>query len=215
MKRIQLQNIYLKLGTAESEITYAKQRNYCVTLLVKGKRSRITKTSVKPFNGYFQINRNITLVKDQKTESNHRKIAGIFNNYSENVVKSLKILVISRSVYLNYIKGIIVKYRKHPSIAAINEGFPNKYCTFNIIGKKILLIRLRHLTKKRLPKILKYLSILKENAFFVGYLHVLFNEAIASSKFPSSLKLANITPVFKKSSKNRAVSIPPITLKYL
>ena len=60
---------------------------------------------------------------------------------------------------------------------------------------------------------------LKENAaFFAEHLYIFFNEAIESSKFPSSWKQANITPVFKKGSRNqkenyRPVSILPIISK--
>ena len=47
---------------------------------------------------------------------------------------------------------------------------------------------------------------------------VQFNDAITSSKFPSSLKMANITAVFKKGTKSlkgnyRPISVLPLVLK--
>ena len=38
MKRMQLRNIYLKPRTIESKLGYTKQRNYCLTLIRKGKK---------------------------------------------------------------------------------------------------------------------------------------------------------------------------------
>ena len=56
-------------------------------------------------------------------------------------------------------------------------------------------------------------KVLKENAdFFAEYLYIFFNEAIESSKFPSSLKQANITPVFKKGSRNQKENYRPVII---
>ena len=47
-------------------------------------------------------------------------------------------------------------------------------------------------------------KILKENADFIAE-HICrqFNEVICSSKFPATFKFANVTPVFKKGSRNQ------------
>ena len=62
-------------------------------------------------------------------------------------------------------------------------------------------------------------NIFKDNKeFFAGYFQKFFNDAIASSKFPSSLKMANIKAVFKKGTKSlkknyRPISILPLVSK--
>ena len=38
--------------------------------------------------------------------------------------------------------------------------------------------------------------------FFAGYFQMFINDAITSSKFPSSLKMANVKTVFKKGTKS-------------
>ena len=64
-------------------------------------------------------------------------------------------------------------------------------------------------------------KIIKENAdIFASYLHSSFNTSVTNSEFPSVLKQANITSVFKKgerySKRNyRPVSILPMLLRYL
>ena len=62
-------------------------------------------------------------------------------------------------------------------------------------------------------------KVLKENAdFFAEHICLQFNEMICSSKFPSSFKFANVTPVFKNGTRNqkdnyRPVSILPVIAK--
>ena len=56
----------------------------------------------------------------------------MFSNYFANVVKSPKIPEfdtidqLSENIFQPTLKGI-VKYRRHPSIAAIKQAFPNRY----------------------------------------------------------------------------------------
>ena len=56
-------------------------------------------------------------------------------------------------------------------------------------------------------------KVLKESAdIFAEFLYIFFNEAIVSSKFPSSLKQCNITPVFRKGSRNQKENYRPISI---
>ena len=229
MKRARFRNIYLKLRTIESKLAYAKQRNYCVTLIRKGKKKeyygsldvmdikdnkKFWKT-VKPlFSDKSKSRITITLVEDGKIESNHKEIAGTFNNYFAKVATSLEIPGFdsfdqhSENTSQPTLKTI-VKYRKHPSITAINQAFPNKYFNFSIIEKKDIfdqIMKLKH--KKATQGSDIHVKVLKENAgFFAKYLYIFFNEAVESSKFPSSLKQTNITPAFKKVPKTRKRTI--------
>ena len=71
-------------------------------------------------------------IKNIKIESNHKKTADIFINYFANVVTSLEIPEfdtidqLSETIFQPTLKAI-VKYRKHPSITAINQAFPKRY----------------------------------------------------------------------------------------
>ena len=47
MKRTRPRNIYLKLRIIESKLAYTKQRNYCVTLIRKGKKKYYGSLDVK------------------------------------------------------------------------------------------------------------------------------------------------------------------------
>ena len=123
MKRTQLRNTYLKLRTIESKLAYTKQRNYCVTLTRKGKKEYYDSLDVKDitdnktfwktvkplFSDKSKCRRAITLVEDVRTESNHKKMTDIFNNYFANVVMSLKIpefdIIDQLSENITYIKS--------------------------------------------------------------------------------------------------------------
>ena len=99
----------------------------------------------------------------------------------------------------------ILKYRKHPSITAINQAFPNKYFNFSLTEKKGIFDEIIKLKQKKATQDCDiHVKVLKENAyFFAEYLYIFSNKAIKSSKFPSSLKQANIMLVFKKGSRNQ------------
>ena len=113
MKRTQPRNLILR--TNKSKLVYTKQRNYCVDLIIKGKKkyygsldvNDITdnKTfwkTVKPlFLDKSKSRRTITLVEDV-----HKKIADIFNNYFANKSRlsefqNLILLINFRKTYLN------------------------------------------------------------------------------------------------------------------
>ena len=221
VKQVQLRKMCLKLRTIESKLAYSKQRNYCVTLIRKGKKEyccsldvqditdnkNFWKTVKSLFSDKSKSRRTITLVEHVRIESHHKKIADIFNNYFSNVVTSLEIPEfdtidqLSENISQPTLKAI-VKYRKHPCITAINKAFPNKYFNFSLIEKKDIFDQIMKLKHKKATQDSDIpVKFLKENATFSAeYLYMFFNETIESSKLPSSLKQANITPVFEKGS---------------
>ena len=111
---------------------------------------------------------------------------------------------ISENLSQSTLKAIL-KYRKHPSITAINQAFPNKYFNFSLTEKKGIFDEIIKLKQKKATQDSDiHVKLLKENAyFFAEYLYIFSNKAIKSSRFPSLLKQANIMLVFKKGSRNQ------------
>ena len=114
----------------------------------------------------------------------------------------------------------IMKYRRHPSITAIQDAYKGSSFSFSTVEKLDVIRAIKNLRKKKaiqdddIPvKILKEnVNVLAENIF------TFYNHAITTCKFPSFLKMANITPIFKKGSKNkkenfRSVGIFPVLSK--
>ena len=109
----------------------------------------------------------------------------------------------------------ILKYINHPSISIIKR-FSERFSNFhfsqvdkNTVLKEIMkLILNKSVQDTDIP-----VKILKENAdYFAEHVCLQFNETICSSRFPTSFKFANVTPVFKHSSRNQKDNYRPISI---
>ena len=95
------------------------------------------------------------------------------------------------------------KYEKHPSIIKIKEKMKDKNVSFSFsfVTKEKLLNELRKLNpKKACQENDIAVKIIKEKLDIVSALFIInnFNNSLLSSNFPSYLKNANITLIFKK-----------------
>ena len=114
----------------------------------------------------------------------------------------------------------MMEFRNNPSVIAIknlNSGSRFDFCRVSVhdVEKEIRRLSTRKATQySDLP-----VNILKENSDIFGeYICDFFNECVDKGTFPSILKHANITPVFKKGYKGskdnyRSVSILPVISK--
>ena len=156
MKRSNLRNKYLKSRSEEDRQRFRKQRNLCVSLLRKTKRSsysnlneknviddRIFWKMVKPMlSNKFVNSERITLVDYEKIITNDKEIAKVLNDFFSNIIETLNILQKNYTDSMidnvrDHTLEVILKYRKHPSILAIKRKI--KSCpvfTFNYITKE-------------------------------------------------------------------------------
>ena len=149
--------------------------------------------------------------------------AEVLNKFFSNIVNNLEILKYSK--YQSFIDNIedqtlraILKYKNHPGIIAIQNKFK---------GGDVFYFR--ELEKEEIQKEIHNLNnikasqhsdiptkIIKSNSdIFSDFLYVSINSSIKSSLFPSCLKTADITPIYKKGKRNlkdnyRSVSILPV-----
>ena len=99
-----------------------------------------------------------------------------------------------------------MKYRRHSSITAIQDASKGNSLSFSTVEKNVDVVReTRNLRKKKaiqnndIP-----VKILKDNVnFFADYICIFYNYTRTTSKFHSFLKMANVTPIFKKGSKQK------------
>ena len=111
----------------------------------------------------------------------------------------------------------IVKYRNHPSILAIGEVYnKNRRLPFSfskLQRDEILSDILKLETSKACQATDIHTKIVKENAdIFTNILVSNFNDSIEKSNFPSILKNATITPVFKKGDRDSKDNCIPISI---
>ena len=94
-----------------------------------------------------------------------------------------------------------MKYRRHPSITAIQGVYKRSSFSFSTVEKVGIIREIKNLSKKKViqdndvPD-----KILKDNVNFFD------------SKFCSFHKMANVTPIFKKGSKNKKENFKPVSI---
>ena len=152
MERSRLRNKYLKNNNAGNRKLYTKLRNYCVSLLIKTKKTKMAyyenlderKGSdnklfgkiVKPSpSKKFNARERISLSENGEIVKTEKETADVFNNFLGNIIKNRNISQysdfdpITENVKDLTLKAIL-KYEKHPSSLAIRTKC-NRNCAFS------------------------------------------------------------------------------------
>ena len=146
---------------------YNKQRNLCVSITRKAKRSYyenlnlkgITNSkkfwaTVKPlFSNNIKSTEYITLEENGKIISNDKELAKIFNEFFVNIVPNLGIntnhsFLINTDNENDPIEKAIAKYKSHPSIISIKKFMENSDSSFSF----------QHVSKYKITKAIKMLD---------------------------------------------------------
>ena len=167
-------------------------------------KSKITLIEKNVLKENGKVNEVEEIITDDKA------IAEIFNEFYVNIVPNLKIsmennfdneFVKTENPFLNAVN----KYKNHPSVIMIKEKIkPMKKFSFFPVQYDDVLRKIRNLDPSKssqqtdIPtKILNYNS-----EYFAGYFHENINICFENSCLPSDLKFADVTPAYKKKSKN-------------
>ena len=146
------------------------------------------------------------------------EIAETFNDFFMNVVPSLKISPKENSKtnvgndnepILSYIN----KFKNHPSIKVRKSRKKEEQIfTFSYVSYQEVLNKIRKLqTVTTRQQIDIPAKILKENSeVFVRYFHKDTNLCIENSIFPSDLKVADVTPAFKRNQRLQKITTDPL-----
>ena len=241
MRRSALRNKFYKTGSPDIDKAYKTQRNYTKRLLKKEKKryfqnldtknftdnKKFWKT-VKPlFSGNTGESQKITLVDGKEIISNDDEIAKTFNDFFIDSVKNLNIN--GNEAVLTDVGGLtdpvdiaLKKFECHPSILDIKEQVSNESIfSFSEVCYADMMTEVKNLDSKKsgtfmniTPKLLKgTLEIIVEPLMSIWN-----DEVIKNKKFPSKLKCADLTPIFKKLDSTlkgnyRPVSILPVVSK--
>ena len=237
MIRSKLKNRYYKNRTEENKRLYNRQKNYCVSLLKRIKRayfenlddkqisdSRKFWKIVSPhFSNKGSAKSTFTLIEDDKIISEESKTAQLFNDYYSQIVSTLDLPTppFVETVCDDHVQKCVTQYMNHPSIREIkNKDFAK---TFSF----------KHTNKDQVEKVIKGLStgksqcqsdipvkiVKKFPSIFAEFISKSINESIDNKIFPNVLKLASITPVYKKKGSKtdkgnyRPISILPVLSK--
>ena len=164
--------------------------------------------TVKPlFSNYNGGSQNITLFDDDKIISNDEEVAQTLNKFFGNSVKSLNITennaLLNRTDDLTNPVDVALKmFENHPSIIDIKEKITVEVkFSFSKVAISDIKIEIRNLDIKKAGTFInisaKQLKQVEEVR--VETLMQIWNkEIIENKKFPSELRCADISPIFKK-----------------
>ena len=235
MRRSQLLTKYHKSKDESDHCIYKKQRNF-VSKMYKKEKKRFYKNLdinkildnktfwkyMKPlFSEKTECKPKITLVNGKDIISEDKELVETFNNFFKEAVSKLDI---QENNYLinpvdqthcdSPVDIAIEKYKNHPSILKIREMVTGPEFNFSEINVNEVENQIKKLNIKKgstfkniPPKILKEHSdvcspILKE----------LINYTFKNNEFPDKLKLADVTPVFKKDDATNVKNYRPISV---
>ena len=143
---------------------------------------------------------------------NNSDTARALNTFLSNIFNNLKIPEYTKRDPLSEfisdpVLKSILKCRNHPSILKIGEVCHSSNAinfSFTTVKRKQILTEITQLNSSKagqstdIPTI-----IIKQNSdVFADFIRTRFNQSVANSIFPSSLKNEDIIPVFKKAARN-------------
>ena len=214
MKRSRLKNKATKTRKAVNISNYKKQRSLVVKINNKCKREYFDKFNVKtttklfwktckPYfsNKHSHGSSKITLIENDRIISKNNKIAKTFNTYFESVTDSLNLFEwIGESVNSNdKIEQILFKFFKHPSILKIKQKVKiSRRFSFQFVSEDTVKNVVKNLFSDKATAGEIPVDILKNSEFCFSELTKCINTAFNDNKFPDTLKISDIVPVFKK-----------------
>ena len=235
MTRSRLRNKFLKNPNDENKDLYKRYRNYCVNLLRREKKKyynnldmklildnkKFWKTMKPFFSEKDNISKKITLIEGDDIISNNHEVAEVMNNYFSNIVEKLDIKGYCTDRFMpnehDKILNIIDKFKYHPSIRKIKERVHiTERFSFSMINITDITQTINNLNTNK-PATFNNIppKILVLNGDICSpFITNNFNNSILKCIFPNPLKMADITPVYKKDgrmikSNYRPVSILP------
>jgi len=169
MKRSRLKQKFMKTKSDISKIAYKKQRNICVALVKKSKRTYFANLDTKSiqdnkkfwknvsplFSNKIRSKPKITLIENEKIITNENEIAETFNEYFSNIVKNLNISRdpkhISKTTQKDSVLQSVEMFAKHPSIISIKDRMETLKSTFsfNYINEDQLFQEIQNLDSKK------------------------------------------------------------------
>ena len=234
MKRSQLKNKASKTRNATDILNYKKQRNYVLKLNNQCKKDHFDRLNPvkdsKPFwkscEPYFSNEHSfgdskIALSENGEFLTENNKIAKTFNSFFETVTDSLNLFSWPSKVNVcdDKVQGIIHNFSNHPSILKIKEKVQlHKRFSFLHVSEATVRKVVKNVPSDKVSAGEIPIKILKESIFCFPDLTNCINESLTNNKFPDTLKLSDITPVFEKLDPSdkadyRPVSILPLVSK--
>ena len=195
--------------------SYKKQRNFCLKLLRQTKEKSLNninvkkvsdnKTFWKPLKPFFSNkclnSNNILLVEGNEIVNNDGKIATIMNRYFTNITKHMN-LKANKNSNREELVNILDTFKNHKSVQRIKLANFHSYITLNfskVTESKFRKEMLNFSTKEATKNGDTPAKILKKSVdIYIKEITFIINDFIEKGIFPGDLKVADVSPIFKK-----------------
>ena len=213
---------------------YDIQRNCCVSLIRKTKRDYHSNLNHKQVtdNKYFWetikpfftdkgvTNEKITLAGNGETLPKNEEIAENLDNYFSDIITNRKLLpyedpTTNPENIVDPVLKAIEKYKNHANIRIINDKCKtNSVFTFNQVSLEYIQKELKNLNPSKVSQSSDIVTkIIRQNLdLFAPLAHQEMNESLDLNKFPSTMKLGNIIPSFKKNYRTNKANYRPVSI---
>ena len=230
--RSRLRNRANKTGNPEDITKYKKQRNLVVKMNRKtkqdfyknldSKKLDMNKQFWKTFKPFFSskslLSEKMILIENEQIVTDDKSQSEIMNNHFLNITNSLAIKKWPDPPTLSndedVVSRAIRKYSNHPAITAINTipqcstKFEFRHILPEDVIYQIKKLKTSKSTRGNIPiRILKECVDLYSTTFTD-----MINNSINDGLFPSNMKLADVTPIFKKDDNTSKKNYRPISI---
>ena len=234
MKGSQLENKYISNSTVENRNKYKKHKNFCSKLYKKERKkfysqldiknitdNKLFWKTMKPFlSENCTYASKISLVHNDNVISDDQELADTFNNFFEHAVDNLGIQEYQsdHNIDINSISDDPIDPKNHPSIIMINENvsFESRF-SFMAVNEDDIQRKILNLNPKK-PGVFGNIptKMLKSSSEIcsVALQNIWNSEVLGKSYFPNKLKLADITPVYKKKDPTLVENYRPVSVLF-
>ena len=210
-----LKNKYNRNRTEENWDSYKKQRNFCINLLRKTKKDYFNYLNIKNITDYKAFWKTIKLYfsnkglnssslilsEKNKIVTNDQDIANIMNNYFTGIASHLN-LKRDQINHTENLTNITENFKNNENIQRIKLANLHHRQTFNFhyVSVKVVKNELMNLSSKKATRQGNIpAKILKDSlSVYAKELTTIINNCLKDGLFPNELKLADVSPVFKK-----------------
>ena len=231
-KRSRLRNKANKSGNPLDTLLYKKQRNFVVKLNKETKRDyyknldpkklNMNKQFWKTFSPFFSsklsLSEKMILIENDTIITDEKSQCEIMNNHFSNLAKSLDIINWPEPTTLTYkedaVSRAIRKFSNHPSIiktkSILDKGpkFVFDHILPKNVARQIKKLDTSKSTRGDIP-----IKFLKEfSDIYITPFTDIINNSINDGVFPSTMKLADVTPIFKKDDNTSKENYRPISI---
>ena len=224
MVRSKLKNKYNKNRTGENWGSYKNKRHFSVNLLWKTKKdyfndlniknitdNKVFWKTIKPYFSNKGLNSSSLILSEKnKIVTNDQDIANTMNNYFKGITSHLN-LKPDQINHSENLANIIENLKNHESIQRIKLANFHHRETVSVkeVKKELMNLSSKKVTRKAdIPA-----KILKDSlSVYTNELTTTVSNSLKDGLFPNELKLADVSPVFKKDDDLNKENYRPVSI---